>query len=119
MESVLVGFDSCDSCGGDCCLWWINGLTIRGKRKRCLWKEVIDCDLKRKKQKFRVKEEEEVEGGQKIGMRDEIRTKKKKISTKENIKRQGQNKNINIKKNFKNKKIYYLNRGNCKIDEVM
>ena len=36
MESVLVGFDSCDSCGGDSCLWWINGLTIRGKRKRCL-----------------------------------------------------------------------------------
>ena len=41
-ESVLVGFDSCGSCGGDWCLWWISGLTMRGKiRRRCLWKEVI------------------------------------------------------------------------------
>ena len=79
MESVLVGFDSCGSCGGDWCLWWINDLTMRGKRKRCLWKEVIDRDLERKKQKFRVKEEEEeVEEGQQIGMRDEIRTEKKR-----------------------------------------
>ena len=31
--------------------------------------------------------EEEVEEGQKISLRDEIRTKKKKISTKEKIKR--------------------------------
>ena len=44
MESVLVGFDSCGvgfdsygSCGEDWCLWWINDLTMRGKRRRrCL-----------------------------------------------------------------------------------
>ena len=42
MESVLVGFDSCGSCGGDWCLWCINYLTMRGKgRRRCLWREVI------------------------------------------------------------------------------
>ena len=42
MESVLLGFDSCGSCGGDWCLWWINDLTMRGKgRRRCLWREVI------------------------------------------------------------------------------
>ena len=36
-ESMLVGFDSCGSCGGDWCLWWINYLTMRGKeRRRCL-----------------------------------------------------------------------------------
>ena len=41
-ESVLVGFDSCGSYGGDWCLWWISDLTIRGKRRRrCLWREVI------------------------------------------------------------------------------
>ena len=41
-ESVLVGFDSCGSCGGDWCLWWISGLTMRGnRRRRCLWREVI------------------------------------------------------------------------------
>ena len=34
---VLVGFDSCGSCGGDWCLGWISDLTIRGKRRRrCL-----------------------------------------------------------------------------------
>ena len=32
-KSVLVGFDSCGSCGGDCCLWWISDLTMRGKRR--------------------------------------------------------------------------------------
>ena len=46
-----------------------------------------DRDLERKKEKLPWKEEEEIEEGQKIGMRDEIRTKKKKISTKEKIKR--------------------------------
>ena len=41
-EFVLVGFDSCGSCGGDWYLWWISDLTMRGKRrKRCLWREVI------------------------------------------------------------------------------
>ena len=38
---ILVAFDSCGSCGGDWCLWWINDLTMRGKRRRrCLWREV-------------------------------------------------------------------------------
>ena len=46
-----------------------------------------DCDLERKKEKLLWKEVEEVEEGQKIGLRDEIRTKKKMISTKEKIKR--------------------------------
>ena len=32
-KSVLVGFDSCGSCGGDWCLWWISDLTMRGKRR--------------------------------------------------------------------------------------
>ena len=41
-ESLLVGFDSCGSYGGDRCLWWISGLTMRGnRRRRCLWREVI------------------------------------------------------------------------------
>ena len=30
-ESMLVGFDSCGSCGGDWYLWWISDLTMRGK----------------------------------------------------------------------------------------
>ena len=39
---VLVSFDSYGSYGGHWCLWWINDLTMRGKRRRrCLWREVI------------------------------------------------------------------------------
>ena len=53
MESMLEGFDSCGSCGGDWCLWWISDLTISGKRRRrCLWREVFDRDLERKKEKL-------------------------------------------------------------------
>ena len=39
---VLVGFDSCGSCGGDWCLWWkkmlVEGgdLTVRKGRRRSL-----------------------------------------------------------------------------------
>ena len=52
-KSMLMGFNSCGAYGGDWCLWWISDLTISGKRRRrCLWREVFDRDLERKKEKL-------------------------------------------------------------------
>ena len=54
MESVLVGFDSCGSCGGDWCLWWISDLTISGKRRRrCLWRRYLIVTLKGRMRSYR------------------------------------------------------------------
>ena len=65
-ESVLVGFDSCGSCGGDWCLWWINDLTMKGKRRRrYLWREVIwRWPWKEGGGVFHEKKKKEVEEGQ-------------------------------------------------------
>ena len=91
----MTGFDSCGSNGGDWCLWWINDLTMRGKgRRRCLWREVIwpwgNEGV------YRERKKKEVEEGQRLVWVSEKwdKNKEKRISTKEKIKRLGQNKNI-------------------------